>query len=88
MICELLALAEITHELTEMQKSELFSPYCGLLADRCNALRYGLKDLYRKADKESDYGIMVLNTYSVTKNLYFFLLYQRRREALTERDIV
>ena len=88
MICALMALAQITNELTEIQKSEFFSPYCSLLADRCNVLRYALKDLYRKADKESDYGIMVLNTYTLTKAIYFFLLYQRRRAELTERDIV
>jgi hypothetical protein len=88
MICELLALTEITHELAEMQKSEFFSPYCSLLADRCNVLRYALKDLYRGANKESDYGIIVLNTYTMAKNLYFYLLYQRRRSVLTERDIV
>lgn len=86
MICKLLALAEITHELTKMQDSSLFSIYCDLLADRCCDLRYSLKALYKRSDKESDYGTLVLKTYTLAKTLQFFLA--RSRPEISERDIV
>jgi hypothetical protein len=86
MICGLLALTEITHELTEMQKSELFSPYCDLLAEKCSRLREALIHLDMETDEQLGYDLMILQTYKLATSLQHFL--SRARPVITERDSV
>lgn len=45
MICELLALAEITHELNEMDKGETFSLFCDVNSSRCCDLKFEVWDV-------------------------------------------
>lgn len=45
MICEILALAEISHELNEMDKGETFSVFCDVNASRCCDLKFAIWDL-------------------------------------------
>lgn len=44
MICVLLALAEITHEINEMNKGETFSLFCDQNASRCCDLKFDVWD--------------------------------------------
>ncbi len=44
MICELLALAEISHELNDMDKGETFSVFCDVNASRCCDLKFDVWD--------------------------------------------
>lgn len=44
MICELLALAEISHELNEMDKGETFSLFCDVNSSRCCDLKFDTWD--------------------------------------------
>ena len=79
MICALLALTEITHELNEMDKSEMWSPYCARLAERCNDLTFSIASIildqpHRKSDKE-----MIVKAHTLAARLERFFL--RRVEA-------
>jgi hypothetical protein len=44
MICDLLALAEISHELSEMNKGETFSLFCEQNGSRCCDLKFDVWD--------------------------------------------
>jgi hypothetical protein len=71
MICKLLELTQITHELNEMNKNEVLTVPCYLLADRCNNLKIYIGYIPDASLRNSDRE-MTLEIYTLCKKLEDF----------------
>lgn len=85
MLCDLLALAEITYELSEITKSDpLCSAHYRQLANRCNDLLKFVREIIRQPNRRWE-NKAILKTYASAKRLELF--FWRRRQTIAKQSL-